>query len=64
MARSSERAATCARSASILMIRIGGGALINGDRGSYVGMAGGVILLSALQTFLAGTVIPSSAPEI
>ena len=41
-----------------------GGALITGGRGSYVGMLGGVILLTALQTFLAGTVIPSSARSI
>jgi ribose transport system permease protein len=41
-----------------------GGALITGGRGSYVGMVGGVILLTALQTLLAGTVIPTSARSI
>lgn len=41
-----------------------GGALITGGRGSYVGMLGGVILLTALQTLLAGTVIPPSARSI
>ena len=41
-----------------------GGALITGGRGSYVGMLGGVILLTALQTLLAGTVIPTSARSI
>ncbi|WP_337250461.1 ABC transporter permease [Metarhizobium album] len=41
-----------------------GGALITGGRGSYVGMVGGVILLTALQTLLAGTIIPSSARSI
>jgi len=41
-----------------------GGALITGGRGSYVGMLGGVILLTALQTLLAGTIIPTSARSI
>jgi ribose transport system permease protein len=41
-----------------------GGALINGGRGSYIGMFGGVILLTALQTLLAGTIIPLSARSI
>ncbi|HEX4768372.1 MAG TPA: ABC transporter permease [Lichenihabitans sp.] len=35
-----------------------GGALITGGRGSYVGMIGGVLLLTALQTLLAGTTLP------
>ncbi|MBZ9967207.1 ABC transporter permease [Mesorhizobium sp. BR1-1-2] len=41
-----------------------GGALITGGRGSYVGMLGGVILLTALQMLLAGTTIPISARSI
>lgn len=41
-----------------------GGALITGGRGSYVGMLGGVILLTALQMLLAGTTIPTSARSI
>ncbi len=35
-----------------------GGALITGGRGSYIGMIGGVLLLTALQTLLAGTTLP------
>lgn len=35
-----------------------GGTLITGGRGSYVGMVGGVLLLTALQTLLAGTMLP------
>ncbi|HEY4164629.1 MAG TPA: ABC transporter permease [Dongiaceae bacterium] len=35
-----------------------GGTLITGGRGSYLGMVGGVILLTALQTLLAGTMLP------
>jgi ribose transport system permease protein len=35
-----------------------GGALITGGRGSYIGMAGGVLLLTSLQTLLAGTTLP------
>jgi ribose transport system permease protein len=35
-----------------------GGTLITGGRGSYVGMVGGVLLLIALQTLLAGTTLP------
>jgi ribose transport system permease protein len=38
-----------------------GGALITGGRGSYIGMLGGVVLLTALQMLLAGTTIPTSA---
>ncbi len=41
-----------------------GGALITGGRGSYVGMIGGVVLLTALQMLLAGTTIPNSARSI
>jgi ribose transport system permease protein len=35
-----------------------GGALITGGRGQYIGMIGGVLLLTALQTLLAGTTLP------
>ena len=35
-----------------------GGALITGGRGHYLGMLGGVFLLTALQTLLAGTTLP------
>jgi ribose transport system permease protein len=35
-----------------------GGALITGGRGHYLGILGGVLLLTALQTFLAGTTLP------
>ncbi|HEY6633238.1 MAG TPA: ABC transporter permease [Rhizobiaceae bacterium] len=41
-----------------------GGALITGGRGSYIGILGGVILLTALQMLLAGTTIPTSARSI
>ena len=35
-----------------------GGALITGGRGHYLGMVGGALLLTALQTMLAGTALP------
>ena len=35
-----------------------GGALITGGRGSYLGMLGGALLLTSLQTLLAGTTLP------
>ncbi len=35
-----------------------GGTLITGGRGTYVGMVGGVLLLTAMQTLLAGTTLP------
>jgi ribose transport system permease protein len=35
-----------------------GGALITGGRGHYLGMVGGALLLTALQTLLAGTLLP------
>jgi ribose transport system permease protein len=35
-----------------------GGALITGGRGHYLGMLGGVLFLTALQTMLAGTTLP------
>ena len=42
---------------SIAVVVIGG-ALITGGRGSYLGMLGGALLLTALQTLLAGTTLP------
>ena len=41
-----------------------GGALITGGRGSYIGMIGGVLLLTALQTLLAGTTLPYATRAI
>ncbi|SFJ74125.1 ribose transport system permease protein [Bosea sp. OK403] len=41
-----------------------GGALITGGRGSYAGMIGGVLLLTALQTLLAGTTLPYATRAI
>ena len=35
-----------------------GGTLITGGRGHYLGMLGGVLLLTALQTLLAGSTLP------
>lgn len=41
-----------------------GGALITGGRGTYAGMIGGVLLLTALQTVLAGTTLPYATRAI
>ena len=41
-----------------------GGTLITGGRGTYLGMLGGVLLLTALQTLLAGTTVPYAARAI
>ena len=41
-----------------------GGTLITGGRGSYPGMIGGVLLLTALQTLLAGTTLPDATRQI
>ncbi len=41
-----------------------GGTLITGGRGHYLGMIGGVLLLTALQTLLAGTTWPHAARDI
>jgi len=41
-----------------------GGTLITGGRGNYLGMLGGVLLLTALQTLLAGTTFPMSTRQI
>ncbi len=41
-----------------------GGTLITGGRGQYLGMIGGVLLLTALQTLLAGTTLPDAMRQI
>jgi ribose transport system permease protein len=41
-----------------------GGTLITGGRGHYLGMIGGVLLLTALQTLLAGTTWPHAVRDI
>jgi len=48
---------------SIAVVIIGG-TLITGGRGHYVGMIGGVLLLTGLQTLLAGTTLPSATRDI
>jgi ribose transport system permease protein len=48
---------------SIAVVVIGG-ALITGGRGHYLGMLGGVLLLTALQTLLAGTTLPYATRTI
>ncbi len=41
-----------------------GGTLITGGRGHYIGMLGGVLLLTALSTLLEGTTLPSATRDI
>ncbi len=41
-----------------------GGSLITGGRGQYLGMLGGVLLLTALSTLLAGTMLPHAVRDI
>jgi ribose transport system permease protein len=48
---------------SIAVVVIGG-ALITGGRGHYLGMLGGVLLLTSLQTLLAGTTLPYATRAI
>jgi len=48
---------------SIAVVVIGG-ALITGGRGHYLGMLGGVLLLTALQTLLAGATLPYATRTI
>ena len=48
---------------SIAVVVIGG-ALITGGRGNYLGMLGGALLLTALQTLLAGTTLPYATRAI
>jgi ribose transport system permease protein len=47
-----------------IAVVIVGGTLITGGRGHYLGMIGGVLLLTALQTLLAGTTWPHAARDI
>ena len=47
-----------------IAVVIVGGTLITGGRGTYIGMIGGVLLLTALQTLLAGTTLPHAARDI
>lgn len=47
-----------------IAVVIVGGTLITGGRGHYVSMIGGVLLLTALQTLLAGTTLPHAARDI
>lgn len=48
---------------SIAVVLIGG-TLIVGGRGHYLGMLGGVLLLTALQTLLSGTTLPYASRAI
>ena len=48
---------------SIAVVVIGG-ALITGGRGHYLGMLGGALLLTALQTLLAGATLPYATKTI
>jgi ribose transport system permease protein len=48
---------------SIAVVVIGG-TLITGGRGKFIGMVGGVLLLTALQTLLAGTTIPPATRDV
>lgn len=41
-----------------------GGSLITGGRGRYMGMLGGVLLLTALSTLLAGTMLPHAIRDV
>lgn len=41
-----------------------GGTLITGGRGHYLGMVGGALLLTGLQTLLGGTTLPSATRSI
>jgi ribose transport system permease protein len=47
-----------------IAVVIVGGTLITGGRGNYIGMIGGVLLLTALQTLLAGTTLPHAVRDI
>ena len=47
-----------------IAVVIVGGTLITGGRGHYLGMIGGVLLLTALQTLLAGTTWPHAVRDI
>jgi ribose transport system permease protein len=47
-----------------IAIVVVGGALITGGRGHYLGMLGGALLLTSLQTLLAGTTLPYASRAI
>lgn len=47
-----------------IAVVIVGGTLITGGHGSYIGMLGGVLLLTALQTLLSGTTLPHAVRDI
>jgi ribose transport system permease protein len=47
-----------------IAVVIVGGTLITGGRGTYIGMLGGVLLLTALQTLLSGTTLPHAVRDI
>lgn len=47
-----------------IAIVVVGGALITGGRGHYLGMLGGALLLTSLQTLLAGTMLPYASRAI
>ena len=47
-----------------IAVAVVGGTLITGGRGRYIGMIGGVLLLTALQTLLAGTTLPYATRAI
>ena len=47
-----------------IAVVIVGGTLITGGRGHYLGMIGGVLLLTALQTLLVGTTLPHAVRDI
>ena len=47
-----------------IAVVIVGGTLITGGRGSYIGMLGGVLLLTALETLLSGTTLPHAVRDI
>ena len=47
-----------------IAIVVVGGALITGGRGHYLGMVGGALLLTAMQTLLAGTTLPYATRAI
>lgn len=47
-----------------IAIVVVGGALITGGRGHYIGMLGGALLLTSLQTLLAGTTLPYASRAI
>jgi ribose transport system permease protein len=47
-----------------IAVVVAGGTMITGGRGNYVGMLGGVLLLTALQILLGGTSLPYAARGI